>query len=130
MWVELVEQHVTRLKQVLDCCQECNLKLNKEKCRFCVPEGRYVSDVLSSDGIKPDLQKVEAVNAMPTPANRKDLQRFLGVPTYLSKFNLNKSHKSTPLCQLLQKDAEWPLQALRQPSHLAQSLSSLTQRNQ
>jgi len=30
VWGEHVEQHETRLRQVLDCCQECNLKLNKE----------------------------------------------------------------------------------------------------
>ncbi|PFX34153.1 Transposon Tf2-9 polyprotein [Stylophora pistillata] len=44
---------------------------------------------------------------MPTPANREDVRRFLGVLTYLSKFIPNMSLKSAPLCQLLQKDVEW-----------------------
>lgn len=72
------------LRQVLDHCQECNLKLNKEKCRFCVSEVCYVGHMLSSDGIKQGPQKVEAINAMPIPANREDLQRFVDVVTYLS----------------------------------------------
>ena len=59
--------------------------------------------VLSADGVKPDPQKVEAIIAMPTSANREDLQRFLGVMTYLSKFIPNTSQKSAPLPQLLQK---------------------------
>ena len=56
--------------------------------------------VLSADAAKADPKKVEAIIAMPTPANREDLQRFLGVTT-------NFSPKSTPLRQLLQKDVEW-----------------------
>ena len=37
MWGEQVEQHDARLRQVLDRRQKCNLKLNKEKCRFWGP---------------------------------------------------------------------------------------------
>ena len=78
-----------------------------EKCHFRVSEVHYVGHVLSADGVKPDPQKVEAIIAMPTPANREDLQRFLGVVTYLSKFIPNMSHKSAAFHQLLQKDVEW-----------------------
>lgn len=100
------------MKQGLDKCwtavrSACNLKLNKEKCRFCISEVCYVRHVLSSDGIKPDLQKVEAKNVMSTPANHEDWQRFLGAITYLSKFIPNMSQKSAHLCQPLQKDSEW-----------------------
>ena len=63
--------------------------------------------VLSADGVKRDPQKVEAINGMPVPVNREELQRFLGVVTYLSKFIPNMSQKSAPLRQLLQKDVEW-----------------------
>ena len=65
--------------------------------------------VLSADGVKPDPLKVEAIKAMPPPGDREELQRFLGVVTYLSKFIPNMSQKSAPLRQLLQKDVEWSL---------------------
>ena len=97
VWGEDVEQHDARLRQVLDRCRESNLKLNREKCHFRVSEVRYVGHVLSADGVKPDPQKVEAINRMPVPVNREELQRFLGVVTYLSKFILNMSQKSAPL---------------------------------
>ena len=92
---------------MLDRCRERNLKLNREKCHFRVSEVRYVGHVLSADGVKPDPQKVEAINRMPVPVNREELQRFLGVVTYLSKFIPNMSQQSAPLRQLLQKDVEW-----------------------
>ena len=65
--------------------------------------------VLSADGVKPDPLKVEAIKAMAPPGDREELQRFLGVVTYLSKFIPNMSQKSAPLRQLLQKDVEWSL---------------------
>ena len=108
VWGENVEQHDERLRQVLDRCRERNLKLNREKCHFRVSEIHYMGHVLSADGVKPDPKKVEAILAMPTPANREGLQRFLGVVTYLSKFIPNMSQKSAPLRQLLQKDLNGP----------------------
>ena len=94
--------------------------------------------VLSADGVKPDPLKVEAIKAMPPPGDREELQRFLGVVTYLSKFIPNMSQKSAPLRQLLQKDVEWSLgqqkmkylKASRQQFHPHQSLSSSAPKSQ
>ena len=107
VWGEKTEQHDVRRRQVLDRCRERNLKLNKDKCRFRVSEVSYVGHLLSADGVKPDPLKVEAIKAIPPPGDREELQRFLGVVTYLSKFIPNMSQKSDPLRQLLQKDVEW-----------------------
>ena len=93
VWGGHVEQHETRLRQVLDCSQGCNLKLKKEKSRFPVSQVRHVGQVLSS-GIKLDPQKVEVINTKLTPGNCKDLQRFFGVETNLPKCIPNMSQKS------------------------------------
>ena len=83
-----------------------NIKLNKEQGHFRVPEVHYVGHALSAGGVKPGPKKGEAIIAMPNPANREDLRRFLGVVTYLAKFIPNMSQKSAALHQLLQKDVE------------------------
>ena len=44
---------------------------------------------------------------MPSPANKEDLQRFLGMITYLSKFIPHFSQIASPLRQLLEKDKAW-----------------------
>ena len=77
------------------------LSLTGKNAIFRESEVHYVGHVLSADGVKPDPKKVEAIIAMPTSTNREDLQRFLGVVTYLSKFIQVMSQKSAPLCQLL-----------------------------
>ena len=41
------------------------------------------------------------------PENKEELQRFLGMTTYLSKFIPNYSQTSAPLRTLLEKDCEW-----------------------
>ena len=37
----------------------------------------------TDQGIKPDPAKVEGIQAMPPPSNKKELQEFLGLITYL-----------------------------------------------
>ena len=41
------------------------------------------------------------------PENKEELQRFLGMTTYLSKFISNYSQTSAPLRTLLENDCEW-----------------------
>ena len=136
---EKTEQHDVRCRQVLDRCRERNLKLNKDKCRFRVSEVSYVGHVLSADGVKPDPLKVEAIRAMPPPGDREELQRFLGVVTYLSKFIPNMSQKSVLHCaSYFRKMLNGPgdrqkmkhLKASRQQFHPHQSLSSSTPKSQ
>ena len=93
------------ISEVLDRWSNGNLNLNRKKCHFRVPEVRCVGHVLSAEGVK--LEPSEAVIAMPSPACREDLQRFLSVVTYFSRFISNISQKSAPLHQLLQRYNEW-----------------------
>ncbi|KAK3791739.1 hypothetical protein RRG08_011532 [Elysia crispata] len=44
---------------------------------------------------------------MPSPQNKKDLMRFLGMVSYLTKFIPNMSEATGPLRELLAKDSEW-----------------------
>ena len=51
--------------------------------------------------------------SMPPPKNKEELQRFLGILTYLSKFIPNLSHIAAPLQNLLEKYAEWHWQDIK-----------------
>ena len=62
---------------------------------------------MSKDGLKPDPKKIKAITNMSTPKNKENLQRFLGMVTYLAKFILNLSQTASPLRALLEKDIEW-----------------------
>ena len=63
--------------------RESGLKLLKSKCIFGVQNITFLGHKLSSTGISPDPQKVNAISEMPKPTSKMDLQRFLGMVAYL-----------------------------------------------
>ena len=111
IWGESDEEHDSRLIQVLERARHRNLRLNKSKCQLKKDAITYVGHVLSKDGLKPDPNKTEAIANMPCPKNKEELQRFLGMLTYLGKFIPNLSHVASPLRALLEKNVEWHWQA-------------------
>ncbi len=107
IWGKDVEEHNIRLKKVLEKARERNVRFNFEKCKICVPEVKYLGHTFSKDGLKPDEDKVKAIVEMKTPQNVKELERFLGMITYVSKFVPNVSQLTSPLRELLKKNNAW-----------------------
>lgn len=107
IWATTKSEHDKRLKAVLDATRKANLKLNRDKCQFGVTELTFVGDIVSSEGVRPDPRKVSAIKNMPRPQNKKDVQRFNGMVTYMGKFIPNLSEKMAPLRQLTEKNVEW-----------------------
>ena len=56
VWGESEELH-----DVLQCTQQCNLKLNMEKSQMMLKQISYIDHILGKDGLKPDFQKVKAI---------------------------------------------------------------------
>ncbi|XP_053305893.1 uncharacterized protein K02A2.6-like [Spea bombifrons] len=107
IWGTNEAEHNERLEKVLQIAHEKGLKLNQTKCRFLQSEILYLGEIISSSGVKPDPTKVKAIENMPSPVNKKDLQRFLGMVTYLGKFIANLSDKTKHMRGLLVKGVEW-----------------------
>lgn len=107
VWGETKEQHDHRLRQVLERARAKNLKLNKEKCKVGLDEIKYLGHIFSKDGLKPDQSKIEAVKKMATLECKKDVERFLGMVTYLAKFIPNMSQHTEPLRELTRDDVAW-----------------------
>uniref|UniRef100_A0A8C4RHI8 Gypsy retrotransposon integrase-like protein 1 n=1 Tax=Erpetoichthys calabaricus TaxID=27687 RepID=A0A8C4RHI8_ERPCA len=107
VWGSSKEEHDERLKKVLDATRTANLKLNKGKCLVGVQELTFLGDILSSEGVKPDKSKVSAIENMPRPQCKKDIQRFIGMVNYQAKFIPNLSNILAPLRQLTEKNVEW-----------------------
>ena len=101
------KDHDENLKNALQRARERNLKLNKEKVKLRMTEVPYIGHLLTSEGIKPDPKKVEAVQKMPQPTDVPSVKRFLGMVNYLSKFLPNISTITEPLRQLEAKGVKW-----------------------
>ena len=80
------------------------MKLNKEKVKFKLKEVTFIGHVVTSEGLKPDTEKVKAVVQMPNPTDVQGVQRFIGFVNYRSKFLPGLSDKCKPLRRLTQND--------------------------
>lgn len=103
--------------------RERGVKFNKFKCQFFLKEVKYVGHVITNQGIKLDTDKVEAVNKIKRPENSKEVSRFLGMVTYVSKFIPNLSKLTVNLRSLIRKNVEF--QWLKQHDDEFQNLKTL-----
>ena len=127
VWGETEEQHDARLIQVLEQARARHLTLNKAKCHIKKQEVSYIGHILSKEGLKPDPKKTQAIKMMNKPNNKEELQRFLGMITYLAKFIPNLSQTAAPLRILLEKETEWHWDDQQQKSfELLKQLTSET----
>ena len=102
-----IEQHDERLEKAVKKLVQIGLRLNGEKCYFRQPELPYLGEMVTTQGVKPNPLKVQAIEDMPTPKDQSELQQVLGMVTYMARFILNMSTRTSVLCSLLEKDADW-----------------------
>lgn len=67
----------------------------------------YIGHVLTADGLKPDPQKIRALQEMPAPTNVAGVRRLLGMVNYLARFLPNLAEKCTRFRRLTQQDVMW-----------------------
>ena len=67
----------------------------------------FIGHLLTSEGLKPVPQKVQAICNMPKPEDVQGVQRFVNTVKYLSRFLEDLSDMSEPLRRLTHKDVPW-----------------------
>ena len=67
----------------------------------------YIGHLLTSDRVKADPSKVEAIANLTKPTDVPGVRRILGMTNYLAKFLPNLSDISEPLRQLTRKENEF-----------------------
>ena len=92
-----MEEHDRRLEIVLDRCRQVGLTLNSEKMELAKESTSFLGHELSQAGLKPSHSKVEAVQLMTVPEDKKAVQRFLGFVNFMAKFIPNLSQHTYPL---------------------------------
>lgn len=95
------ERHVNALLQRL---RNRGLTINLDKSTFGVDEVEFLGHRISKNKIKPNVTNEQAIRAFQPPTNKKDLQSFLGLMNYISRFIPDYSTLTAPLRQLLGKN--------------------------
>ena len=96
-----LDDHLSKLRQVLIRLRCTGLKVNAAKCSFCATETEYLGYVLTREGIKPQPKKVEAILVLTPPQNVKQLRRFLGMVQYYRDLWARRSEMLSPLTDLV-----------------------------
>jgi hypothetical protein len=117
---------VNDLDQTFKALNKFQWKLNPKKCIFGAPSGILLGNIVSHDGIKPNLEKVEAVMKMKPPKCVKDIQKLTGCMAALSRFISQLREKGLPFFKLLKvkEKFEWSEEADTAFAELKQFLTS------
>ena len=97
-----LEQAEINVTQVLQRLQDYNLTIAPEKCCFFTKSCNYLGHRISSEGISPLPEKIQAIKEYPVPKTLKDLRAFLGLSSYYRKFIKKYAEKAAPLHNLTQ----------------------------
>ncbi len=84
-------EHRLHVSEVLQRLREHQLYLKAEKCTFHQTSIQFLGYQISSQGIKMDEGKVEAIKIWPKPTTIKEIQRFLGFSNFYRCFIHNYS---------------------------------------
>lgn len=119
-------EHLSRLRLVFDRLREVNLKLKPSKCNFAQKSVNFLGFVVSSEGISPDPDKLDAVRSFPAPKCVKDVRSFLGLCNYYRRFVEGFAKIASPLNHLTRKDVPfvWSAECQAAFDHLKTRLCS------
>ena len=98
------ERHLDHIQVVFGRLRMAQLKLKASKCNFLKKHIQYLGHLVSSEGIKPLEEKLQAMKDMPAPTNPKEVRQFLGLTGYYRKFVPRYSDIAKPLTNLTRKE--------------------------
>jgi hypothetical protein len=101
------KDHLSHLRIVFERCNKYGISLNPKKSVFGIDEGKLLGHVASQGGVSIDPKRVQSIKYVRPPANKKDLQSFLGKINFICRFVPNFAERIKPLSALLKKDVSF-----------------------
>lgn len=93
--------HEAHLRQLFQRMSDYGILINTSKCVFGASEVTFLGYRISSEGIKPLEDKVQAIKEFPQPTTVKQLRRFLGMLNFYRRFIPRAAEIQAPLNALL-----------------------------
>ncbi|WVZ70510.1 hypothetical protein U9M48_019171, partial [Paspalum notatum var. saurae] len=110
------EEHEEHLRLVLQKLREHRLYAKLSKCEFWIDQVPFLGHIVSKGGIMVDPSKVSNVMDWKMPENVKEVRGFLGLAGYYRRFIEGFSIVAKPMTSLLEKNAEYIWNKVRQAS--------------
>jgi hypothetical protein len=93
--------HPTHLRVIFKHCRYFRIRLNPNKCSFCITSGRLLGFIVSTTWIMVDPLKVEAIIQLPPPRTILQLQSLQGKVNFLRRFIANYAKITKGFMRLL-----------------------------
>ena len=97
------KDHDIAFTTLLHTARKCNVKLNYNKLKFKCTEVNFYGETYTTDRCKLVQDKIQAIVKMPPPSNRKEVQSFMGLINYLTKFSPRLTELSEPVRELIKE---------------------------
>lgn len=99
-----LEEHLQSLRAVFQALSNANLKLQLDKCEFLKHDTYFLGHMVSPEGIRPNPEKLRAIENYPLPTKPKEIKSFLGLTGFYRKFIPHFAQIAKPLTTCLKKD--------------------------
>ena len=103
IYSRIEEEHASHLRVVLQTLKDRQLFALFSKCEFWLQSVAFLGHIVSSEGIRVDSQKIEAVKKWSRPTSATDIKSFLGLAGYYRRFVEGFSSIASSLTMLTQK---------------------------
>ena len=109
IYSKIKKEHVKHVRLILQRLRETGLQVDILKCEFHVQEIKFLGLLISTEGLRMNPSKVDAVVDWSTPINLKETQSFVGFCNFYRRFIKNFSKIVKSLVRLTRKDVifEW-----------------------
>lgn len=100
------ENHLQHLERMFLKCIKFGVSLNPKKSHFSLEEGKLLGHIISKDGIKIYLARVEAIGQIVLSRNKKEVQSFIGKVNFLRRFIIDCAEKMRNITEMLRKGSK------------------------
>lgn len=101
-----LQEHIINLEKVFKKLRESNFKIQLDKSEFLKLETEFLGHVVSTEGVKPNPDKIKAIAKYPLPKTTTEIKRFLGLLGYYRKFIPDFARITKPMTQCLKKGSK------------------------
>ncbi|GBG65583.1 hypothetical protein CBR_g51465 [Chara braunii] len=88
------------VRTVLERLRQAKYKANRDKYEFAWQELEYLGHYVTLQGIRPLVDKIEALRVWPEPTNTTDIRSFMGLAGYYQRFIIGYSRIVAPMTRL------------------------------